>query len=85
MCLVFEEMNIIGSCVYGWLPMKSFHLKYDCQLIQTTVPTTARNELQNHEAVNHICYSTVSAPNLRASQPQIHELWSHLNDSVRFH
>jgi hypothetical protein len=29
--------------------MKSFHLKYGCQLVQTTVPTTARNELQNHD------------------------------------
>jgi len=29
--------------------MKSFHLKYGWQLIQTTIPTTTRNELQNHE------------------------------------
>jgi hypothetical protein len=28
--------------------MNSFHLKYGCQPIQTTVPITARNELQNH-------------------------------------
>jgi hypothetical protein len=47
----FVGMNILGSCVYGWLPLKSFHLKYGWQLIQTTVPTTARNELQNHEIV----------------------------------
>ena len=24
----FVEMNILGSCLYGWLSMKSFHIKY---------------------------------------------------------
>jgi hypothetical protein len=24
----FVGMNILGSYVYGWLPLKSFHLKY---------------------------------------------------------
>jgi hypothetical protein len=26
--LTFEEMNILGSCMYSSLPMKSFHLMY---------------------------------------------------------